>query len=76
MKRPSVTVRCRGATSYWPLELWDLLQPMSGFDPAKVNAEFFPDGKWKVNFLCNLRYGDPANYFRNPRLDLTSCRVL
>ena len=32
--------------------------PMSGFDAAKVNAEFFPDGKWKANFLCNLGYGD------------------
>ena len=32
---------------------------MSGFDPAKLNAEFFPDGKWKANFLCNLGYGDP-----------------
>src|SRR5208282_2083467 len=28
--------------------------PMSGFDKTKVNAEFFPDGKWKANFLCNL----------------------
>src|SRR5579871_5763793 len=23
--------------------------PMSGFDAGKVNSEFFPDGKWKVN---------------------------
>jgi 3-hydroxypropanoate dehydrogenase len=37
--------------------------PMSGFDQAKVNAEFFPDGKWKVNFLCNLGYGDPSKLF-------------
>jgi 3-hydroxypropanoate dehydrogenase len=22
--------------------------PMSGFDADKLNAEFFPDGKWKV----------------------------
>jgi 3-hydroxypropanoate dehydrogenase len=44
--------------------------PMSGFDAAKVNAEFFPDGKWKANFLCNLGYGDPGKLFpRNPRLD-------
>jgi len=44
--------------------------PMSGFDPAKLNAEFFPDGKWKVNFLCNLGYGDHSKlYPRNPRLD-------
>lgn len=44
--------------------------PMSGFDAAKLNAEFFSDGKWKANFLCNLGYGDPSKLFpRNPRLD-------
>ena len=32
--------------------------PMAGFDNAKVDAEFFPDGKWKSNFLMNLGYGD------------------
>src|SRR6202451_1447679 len=43
--------------------------PMSGFDAAKVNAEFFPDGKWKANFLCNLGYGDPGKLLpRSPRL--------
>jgi 3-hydroxypropanoate dehydrogenase len=43
--------------------------PMSGFDAGKVNAEFFPDGKWKVNLLCNVGYGDPSKLFpRNPRL--------
>jgi 3-hydroxypropanoate dehydrogenase len=43
--------------------------PMSGFDPAKVNAEFFPDGRFQANFLCNLGYGDPAKLFaRSPRL--------
>jgi 3-hydroxypropanoate dehydrogenase len=52
--------------------------PMSGFDAAKVNAEFFPDGKWKVNFLCNLGYGDHSKlYPRNPRLEFDeACRVL
>ncbi len=52
--------------------------PMSGFDAAKVNAEFFPDGKWKVNFLCNLGYGDRSKLFpRNPRLEFDeACRVL
>ena len=52
--------------------------PMSGFDPAKVNAEFFPDGKWKANFLCNLGYGDHSKLFpRNPRLEFDeACRVL
>jgi 3-hydroxypropanoate dehydrogenase len=35
----------------------------------KVNAEFFPDGRWRANFLINLGYGDPAgNYPRGPRL--------
>lgn len=43
--------------------------PMSGFDAAKVNAEFFPDGRWKANFLINLGYGDASgNYPRGPRL--------
>jgi len=43
--------------------------PMSGFDGAKVNAEFFPDGKWKANLICNLGYGDTEKlYPRNPRL--------
>ncbi len=43
--------------------------PMSGFDAAKVNAEFFPEGQWKANFLVNLGYGDPSgNHPRGPRL--------
>lgn len=52
--------------------------PMSGFDADKLNAEFFPDGQWKTNFLCNLGYGDPAGLFpRGPRLDFEeACRVL
>lgn len=52
--------------------------PMSGFDAAKVNDEFFPDGKWKINLICNLGYGDPAKLFpRNPRLEFEeACRVL
>ena len=52
--------------------------PMSGFDQQKVNAEFFPDGKWKSNFLINIGYGDPAKLFpRNPRLSFDeACRVL
>ncbi|THF66430.1 malonic semialdehyde reductase [Pseudothauera nasutitermitis] len=44
--------------------------PMSGFDPAALNAEFFPDGRWQANFIINLGYGDPAgNHPRGPRLD-------
>jgi 3-hydroxypropanoate dehydrogenase len=52
--------------------------PMSGFDAAKVNAEFFPDGKWKADFVCNLGHGDPANqYPRAPRLEFEeACRLL
>jgi len=42
---------------------------ISGFDPAGVDAAFFPDGRFKTNFLCNLGYGDPAGLFpRSPRL--------
>jgi 3-hydroxypropanoate dehydrogenase len=57
--------------------------PMSGFDNAKVDAEFFsgglfPGGRVKSNFLCNLGYGDPTKlYPRNPRLDFDeACRLL
>jgi 3-hydroxypropanoate dehydrogenase len=51
--------------------------PMSGFDQSKLNAEFFPDGKWKANFLCNLGYGDPTKLFpRNPRLDFEEACVI
>ncbi|MCE2968927.1 MAG: malonic semialdehyde reductase [Burkholderiales bacterium] len=52
--------------------------PMSGFDNAKVDAEFFPDGKWKSNFLVNLGRGDASKIFpRNPRLAFEeACRVL
>ncbi len=43
--------------------------PMSGFDAAKVDAEFFPDGRYATNFIINLGYGDNTKLFdRNPRL--------
>jgi 3-hydroxypropanoate dehydrogenase len=42
--------------------------PMSGFDNARVDAAFFPDGRVKSNFLCNLGHGDPAKVMqRLPR---------
>jgi len=51
--------------------------PMSGFDADKLNAEFFPDGKWKVNLLCNLGYGDPSKLHpRNPRLNFEEASVI
>ncbi len=51
---------------------------MSGFDNAKVNAEFFPDGRVKSNFLCNLGHGDPTKVLpRLPRLDFDeACSLL
>ena len=43
--------------------------PMSGFDPAKLNAEFFPDGRYEANFLINVGYGDSSQLHpRQPRL--------
>jgi 3-hydroxypropanoate dehydrogenase len=52
--------------------------PMSGFDQATVEREFFPDGQIKVNFLCNLGYGDASKLFpRNPRLSFDeACKLL
>ncbi|MDB5299431.1 MAG: malonic semialdehyde reductase [Phycisphaerales bacterium] len=52
--------------------------PMSGFDNAKVDAEFFPDGRLKSNFLVNLGYGDPAKLRpRNPRLSFEeACKII
>jgi 3-hydroxypropanoate dehydrogenase len=66
--------------------------PMSGFDNAKVDAEFFtPEAcaeematevptvcQIRSNFLCNLGYGDPAALFpRSPRLPFEeACRLL
>ncbi len=52
--------------------------PMSGVDLAKVNAEFFPDGRYAANFLINLGYGDNSKLFnRNPRLTFEqTCTVL
>ena len=43
--------------------------PMSGFDAAKVTAEFFAGTNVKANFLCNLGYGDASQLKpRSPRL--------
>ena len=65
--------------------------PMSGFDNAKVDAEFFPApaagegeddempaGRIKSNFLCNLGYGDTAALDpRNPRMEFDeACTLL
>lgn len=51
--------------------------PMGGFDNSKVDAEFFPEGAVKSNFLCNLGYGDRSNLHpRAPRLAFEdACRI-
>ena len=52
--------------------------PMSGFDNQGVDKEFFPDGRFKSNFLCALGQGDPESIFeRLPRLDFDeACTTL
>jgi 3-hydroxypropanoate dehydrogenase len=66
--------------------------PMSGFDNAKLDMEFFdagrecescdqeffPEGHVKSNFLINLGYGDPSKLQpRNPRLEFgEACTLL
>jgi 3-hydroxypropanoate dehydrogenase len=51
--------------------------PMSGFDTAKVNAEFFSDGRYQVDFLLNLGYADQSKAFpRNARLSFDQVAVV
>jgi len=51
--------------------------PMSGFDKAKADAEFFKGTAITSNFLCNLGFGDPAKlYPRSPRLTFEeACQI-
>lgn len=43
--------------------------PQSGFNAELVDQTFFPDGRWRSNFLVNLGVADPAGTFaRGPRL--------
>jgi 3-hydroxypropanoate dehydrogenase len=52
--------------------------PMSGFDNAKLDKEFFGAGHVKSNFLCNIGYGDPTKLTpRLPRLEFDeACTIL
>lgn len=52
--------------------------PMGGFNAEGINQEFFPDGQYKVNFLCNIGYGDSEGMFpRGPRLDFDeACEII
>jgi 3-hydroxypropanoate dehydrogenase len=56
---------------------WDA-NPMSGFDNAAVDEEFFPDGRWQSDFLINLGKCDfDALWPRNPRLSFEdACQLL
>jgi 3-hydroxypropanoate dehydrogenase len=46
--------------------------PMSGFDNAGVDREFFAGGAVKSNFLCNIGYGDASALKpRAPRFDFS-----
>jgi 3-hydroxypropanoate dehydrogenase len=51
---------------------------MSGFNAAAVDTEFFPDGRFKTNFLLNIGYGDAAKVMgRSPRFSFDEvCQVL
>lgn len=52
--------------------------PMSGFNNAAVDEEFWPDGDIKSNFLCNLGYGDHSVLFpRQERFEFDEvCKLL
>jgi 3-hydroxypropanoate dehydrogenase len=51
--------------------------PMSGFDAAKVDAEFWAGGSVKTNFIVNLGHGDASKLFsRSPRLSFEeACQI-
>ena len=50
---------------------------MSGFDNQKVDAEFFPDGRVKSNFLCSIGHGDPSKVMpKLPRLSFEEASTL
>ena len=52
--------------------------PMSGFNHEKINAEFFPDGRFKANFICGLGYRDDAKtHPRGPRFKFEDvCEII
>jgi 3-hydroxypropanoate dehydrogenase len=52
--------------------------PMSGFDNARVDQEFFAGTNVRSNFLCSLGYADAAAaYPRAPRFDFEEiCQIL
>ncbi len=52
--------------------------PMSGFDNDILDKEFFDDGQYKSNFICNLGYADNSRTFpRLPRLGFDeACKII
>ncbi|MCX7893599.1 MAG: malonic semialdehyde reductase [Burkholderiales bacterium] len=52
--------------------------PMSGFDAAGVDREFWAGTTVRTNFICALGHGDPAKVFaRSPRFAFEEvCRIL
>ncbi len=52
--------------------------PMSGFDAARIDAEFFAGTTVRVNFVCNLGFGDRSRLHpRLPRLSFEqACRFV
>jgi 3-hydroxypropanoate dehydrogenase len=52
--------------------------PMSGFDNAAVDAEFFAGTRIESNFICSIGHGTDENLFeRSPRLTFEeACRIV
>lgn len=51
--------------------------PMSGFDAEALDRSFFPDGRFRSNFLINIGHGDTASLRpRGPRLPFETVATL
>lgn len=51
---------------------------LSGFNAAALETTFWPDGRVKANFLCNIGFGDDKMQWpRGPRLPFeTACQIV
>ncbi len=52
--------------------------PMSGFNTEKLEQTFFPDGRFKANFVCAIGEGENSKLFpRLPRLEFNeACQII
>lgn len=52
--------------------------PMSGFDNAAVDREFFAENGWQSDYVVNLGFGDTSTLWpRNPRLPFAmACDII